>query len=75
MEVLRASGPMGSDVMHGIQVIETEPTGFALLARAMGIAARRQGETALVNPFADEPSAFTAWLDGWMSATQIACAA
>lgn len=41
-------------------------SGFALLARAMGMAAGNRGETALDNPFVDEPEASAAWIDGWM---------
>ncbi len=50
--------------------LQREISGFALLARAMGMAARRAGENALQNPFEDEPGASSAWLDGWMSAAQ-----
>lgn len=52
--------------------LQREPSGFALLAHAIGMAARRAGENALTNPFADEPGAFTAWLDGWMAGTRTA---
>ncbi|ACI97694.1 hypothetical protein [Rhodospirillum centenum] len=41
-------------------------TGFALLAQAMGLAAAGRGETALDNPFVEEPGASAAWIDGWM---------
>jgi len=41
-------------------------SGFALLAHVMGMAARDRGETAVDNPFRDEPAAADAWLDGWM---------
>ena len=43
-------------------------SGFALLAHVMGMAARGRGETAVDNPFAEEPEASAAWLDGWMRA-------
>lgn len=40
--------------------------GFQLMAHVMGMAARKRGETAVDNPFCDEPEASAAWLDGWM---------
>ncbi|WP_114393858.1 hypothetical protein [Oleisolibacter albus] len=55
--------------MQTIAVAERhELTGFALMAHVMGMAAHARGETALDNPFTEEPDCSAAWLDGWMKA-------